>query len=85
MINDQLIQMLRCPQDRSALSNAEADLVQRVNRAIGAGKLMNVAGQQVKKQLDGGLIRDAGDLMYPVVDEIPVMLPDEAIELSQLD
>jgi uncharacterized protein len=81
MIADHLLEILRCPQDRSRLRRADAELVQRLNRAITAGALKNAAGEPIEKPLDGGLIREAGDLMYPIIDEIPVMLPDEAIDL----
>lgn len=84
LIDDQLLEMLRCPQDHSALSRADPDVVAKANQAIAAGRLTNIAGQKLEKEIDAGLMRAAGDVMYPVVDEIPVMLPDEAIELSQL-
>ena len=84
LIDDQLIQMLRCPQDHSSLLRAEQHLVERTNRAIATGKVVNVGGQRVKKSIDGGLVREAGDVMYLIIDEIPVMLPDEAIDLTQL-
>ena len=59
-------------------------MVARLNRAISAGKLTNLAGERLERALDGGLIREAGDLLYPVIDHIPVLLPDEAIDLSKL-
>jgi uncharacterized protein YbaR (Trm112 family) len=81
MIADHLLEILRCPQDRSRLHAADAELVARLNRAVVAGQLKNVAGETFEKPLDGGLIREAGDLLYPIIDEIPVMLPDEAVDL----
>jgi uncharacterized protein YbaR (Trm112 family) len=81
MIADHLIEILRCPQDRSELHLAGPELVARLNRAVAAGQLKNMAGETFEKPLDGGLIRAANDLLYPIIDEIPVMLPDEAIDL----
>jgi len=83
MINPQLLEILRCPRDRSVLTVASDSVVEQVNRHIAEQQATNISGQPLKKQLDGGLVRTAGDLLYPVVDGIPVMLPDEAIELSQ--
>jgi len=57
----------------------------QLNAAIQAGWLRNRAGQRVARAVEGGLIREAGDLLYPIVDKIPIMLHDEAIPLSQLD
>ena len=84
LINQQLLEILRCPQDQSALTVADGQLVERLNQRIAAGQIVNLAGQSLDKKIDGGLVRAAGDLMYPVVDGIPVMLPDEAIALSQV-
>ena len=85
LIDNQLLEILRCPQDRSPLSRAEPELIERANRGIASGQIANLAGQPLKKPSDGGLVRAAGDVMYPVVDGIPVMLPDEGIALSQLE
>lgn len=85
MLSDHTLAMLRCPNDRSTLRLAEPAVVTRLNVAIAAGRLRNQAGGQVERAIDGGLIRAAGDLLYPIVDHIPVMLFDEAIPLAQLE
>lgn len=84
MIDAQLLEILRCPQDHSPVTQADQGLIRQINQGIAGNKTTNVGGQRLEKPLDGGLIRAAGDLLYPIVDGIPVMLPDEAIELSQL-
>jgi len=82
LINPQLLDILRCPQDHSELLLADAALVLSVNKQINAGTLLTVGGQIMKKPIDGGLVRAAGDLMYPIVGGIPVMLADEAIDIT---
>jgi uncharacterized protein YbaR (Trm112 family) len=84
MIRDELLNILRCPEDRSALAPADDGLVLQVNAAIRAGTLQNKAGRRVEQTIDGGFVRAAGDVLYPIVDQIPVLLQDEAIRLDQL-
>lgn len=84
MIADQLVALLRCPQDGTRLALANHELLARVNRSIAAGSLANRAGERVQRPLEAGLLREAGDLLYPIVDHIPVMLPDEAIDVRNL-
>ena len=84
MIQDELQKNVCCPEDRSALTTANDALVAQLNAAIRAGRLRNMAGRVVERTIDGGLIRAAGDLLYPIVDQIPVLLKDEAIRLDQL-
>jgi uncharacterized protein YbaR (Trm112 family) len=81
-MDPKLIDILRCPQDRSRLKLASAETIAKINCAIDAGAAINLAGERLARPLDAGLIREAGDRLYPVIDQIPVMLADEAIELS---
>lgn len=84
VIADHLLEILRCPQSRTRLRPAETKLVEQLNRAIAAGTLVNLAGERLERPLDGGLIREQGDLLYPIIDQIPVLLPDEAIDLGAI-
>ncbi|MGA2617757.1 MAG: Trm112 family protein [Thermoguttaceae bacterium] len=85
MIDKELLAILVCPQDRLPLHLAEAALVERLNRAIGAGRIRNQAGRLVEDALQEGLVRQDGLLLYPIVDDIPILLAEEAIALGQLD
>jgi len=71
-----------CPEDHSPLQPAEGALIEQLNRRIGRGELSNRSGQVLKKPLEGGLLREDGRRLYPVVAGIPVLLIDEAIELQ---
>ena len=85
MIHPELLKILVCPEDRSPLTAADESLVQRLNEAISAGRLKNRGGQVLQQQLDGALLRGDATLAYPIVDDIPMMLIDEAVPLSQLN
>lgn len=84
MISKELLDILVCPERRTALEVADQDLVSALNRAVNEGRLRNRAGERVEKRLDGGLVRDDGAVIYPIIDGIPIMLVDEAIPLDQL-
>lgn len=84
MVSDDLLAILRCPENGSLLERADAATVDALNRAITSGTLKNRGGDRVERQLDGGLVRADRTLLYPVIDQIPVLLVDESIELGQL-
>ncbi|HEX7929260.1 MAG TPA: hypothetical protein VF678_16815 [bacterium] len=81
MIDAQLLEILVCPETKEKVRPAEAVLVEAVNRAITAGKVKTRGGEAVKDAVDGGLVRADGKYLYPIRDEIPVMLVEEAIPL----
>ena len=82
VIRKELLEILVCPENHTRLTEAPAELVQRLNAEIAAGTLRNRGGQVVEDKLDGGLVREDGTLLYPIQDGIPVMLVDEAIPLG---
>ncbi|MCH7720395.1 MAG: hypothetical protein IH988_05320 [Planctomycetes bacterium] len=81
MIDRELLEILACPETKEPVALAESELVDRINAAIAAGKVKNRGGEQVTEAIDGGLIRGDGRYLYPIRDEIPIMLIEEAIPL----
>ena len=63
---------------------ARDSLIREINTVIRDGRLRNRAGRNLEQPLDGGLTNATGDLMYPIIDGIPVLVRDEAIPLAQL-
>jgi uncharacterized protein YbaR (Trm112 family) len=84
MIDDQLLSILACPEDKSPLSLADDELVGKVNEAIAAGSLVTRGGEPVEEPIEGGLVREDGAYLYVIRDDIPDLLIDDAIPLDQL-
>lgn len=85
MISKELLDLLVCPENRSPLTLADDELLAKLNRAIAAGSIKNRSGQQVSESLSGALVRQDGRMLYPIVDDIPIMLVEEAIPLEGLE
>ena len=81
MLSPELIQLLRCLHTGSCLRLADQAVLDRLNRAIAQGRLKNKRGELVTEPLHAALISEAADVAYAVIDEIPVLLRDEAIEV----
>jgi uncharacterized protein YbaR (Trm112 family) len=84
MLRGEALATLCCPEDRSTLSRASPSLIAEINTVIRRGQLRNRAGQVIEHVLDGGLTRVKGDVIYPIIEGIPVLVRDEAIPLAQL-
>lgn len=80
----EVLSILRCPETHTPLEAASDALINEINAAIRASRLVDRAGKTIVETFDGGLVRAAGDVLYPVIDQIPVLLEDESVALSQL-
>ena len=83
MIDQNLLEILVCPETKQQLRVAEGGLLEKLNDSISAGSVMNRGGETVTVQMSEALIREDGDVLYPVRDDIPIMLIDESIPLPQ--
>ncbi|MHB1037592.1 MAG: Trm112 family protein [Pirellulales bacterium] len=84
MLSKDLLETLVCPESRTPLRLADEGLLAKLNQAVAAGRLKTRGGRPVAEPLAAGLVRADRTLFYPIVDDIPVMLVDEAIPLDQV-
>ena len=84
MVHPVLLEILVCPETKQSLAMAGTELLDRVNQAVEDKALRNQGGDRVSERVEEGLVREDGKVLYPVRDDIPVMLLDEAIRLDSL-
>jgi uncharacterized protein YbaR (Trm112 family) len=82
LIDPGLLQILCCPETHQPIAEADAALLSEVNNRIAGGALKNRAGQILTEKLDGGLLRQDCQVLYPIRNRIPILLIDEAIPLA---
>ena len=84
MVDASLVAILACPETHQPVHVADDATVERLNAAIAAGTVKNREGEPVGEAIQTGLIREDGAYLYPVREDIPVMLIGEAIPLVDL-
>ena len=82
MVDPELLEILACPEDKTPVRLAEPAEIDGLKERIRAGGVTNRGGEPVADEVAEGLIRQDGKFLYPVRDDIPIMLIDEAIPLS---
>jgi uncharacterized protein len=83
-IDQDLLAILCCPETKQDVSIAPDSLIGKLNELLAKGEIKNKAGQMVSEKLDGGLLRADKKILYPIREDIPVMLIEEGIPLENL-
>lgn len=81
---DELLKIGRCPIDHSPLAEADRELLERLNAAIEAGQVRDRIGQPVDQPVQAALVNRDCRWLYPVIDGIPSLIADEALDVQQL-
>ncbi|MDP6466938.1 MAG: hypothetical protein QF918_04335 [Pirellulaceae bacterium] len=82
MLDEDSVRRLRCPVNLGKLTQADDELIDRVNRLIEGRGLSTRGGQPRYERVQGGLVTDDRRHLYPIQDGIVCMLVESAIELE---
>lgn len=83
-LSQELLDILVCPETKQPVVLAAAELLDSLNQHIQQGTLKNRAEEVISEPVDAALVREDGAFCYPIREDIPVMLVEEAIPLGQL-
>ena len=84
MVDQELLDILVCPDNKTPVKLVGDDVLTKINDAIQDKTLKNRGGEVIDEAVDGGLLREDGTYLYPIRDDIPIMLIDESIPMEQL-
>jgi uncharacterized protein YbaR (Trm112 family) len=84
-MNNQLLSILCCPETKQELVLLNKEKITLINRAISAGDVTSRNGKKVIAKIDGALLRSDKVWLYPIREDIPIMLIDEAINFSSFE
>ena len=80
-ISTTLLELIRCPATHSRLGFASNELVERLNRLVEVGELMDQQGSVIEIPFSTGLVNEDESLFFVVRGGIVRLVAGEAIKL----
>ena len=82
-VNGKLLEILCCPVSKTPLTILGRQKLDILNAAIESGEALFVGGEKVLESLQEGLITEDDKVIYPVQDDIPILLEEKGIGTTQ--
>lgn len=82
MVHEDLIKILVCPETHQPVKPAPAAVLADLKERVRRGTLKDKGGEPVERELEEGLVREDGRIVYPVIDGIPRMLVERGIPVE---
>ena len=82
-VDGKLLEILCCPVSKTPLTVLSRQKLDNLNEAIKSGEALYVGGEKVTETLQEGLITEDGKVIYPVQDNIPILLEEKGIGTTQ--
>ncbi len=82
MLSKDLLDLLVCPETKQALRLMSIEEIQVINQRISQNLVRSRKGDVVSDLVSDALLREDGLFAYPVRDDIPIMLIEEAFDMS---
>ena len=82
-IDGKLLEILCCPVSKTPLTRLPGSRLKKLNRAIADGAALYVTGDTVEGELREALITEDSRVIYPVIDDIPILLEERGIGTTQ--
>jgi uncharacterized protein YbaR (Trm112 family) len=83
MVDKELLDILCCPETKQDLTLVGEGTIAKINQRIKEGTLKNRAGEAIRDPIEAGLLRTDRMFLYPIREDIPIMLIDEAIPYEE--
>ena len=83
MVTDELCTLLVCSVSGERLRLLGDDEVADLNQRIAERSLLQRTGEAADRPIDGGLLAARSGLVYPIRDDLPYLLPEDAIHISR--
>jgi len=84
MIDEELLNILVCPENKDPLSLANEKMIKKINERIQKQTLRNRGQHLITEIIESGLLRKDQKFLYPIRQNIPILLIDEAIPMEDL-